>query len=81
MPLGIVDVVIVNAATIVTVNDLVAVWPPPVTLTVKVEAPAADGVPLSEPVDAPSVIPAGSAPVDIDQVNVPLPLAAASVWL
>ena len=81
MPLGSVAVVMVNAAAIVTVNDMVAVWPPPVTLTVKVEAPAADGVPLSKPVDAPSVIPAGRAPVETDQVNVAIPPAAASVWL
>ena len=81
MPLGSVAVVMVNAVVIVMVNDFVAVWPPPVTLTVKVNAPAAEGVPLSEPADVSSVIPAGRAPVETDQVNVAIPPAAASVWL
>ena len=81
MPLGSVAVVMVSAAVIVMVNDLVAVCPPPVTLTVKLNVPAAVGVPARLPADVSSVIPAGSAPVDIDQVNVPLPPVAASGWL
>jgi hypothetical protein len=69
----------VNAAVTVMVNDWVAVWPPPVTLTVKVNVPGAVGVPLMEPAEL-SVIPAGNAPVETDHANVPLPLAV-SVWL
>ncbi len=79
MPLGSVAVVMVNAAVTVMVNDCVALWPPPVTLTVKVNVPGAVGVPLREPAEL-SVIPAGSAPVETDHANVPLPLAV-SVWL
>ena len=65
----------------VMVNGFVAVWPPSVTLTVNVNAPGAVGVPPSEPADAFSVIPPGSVPVEIDQVNVPFPPAATSGWL
>jgi len=63
----------------VMVNDCVAVWPPPVTLTVKVNVPGAVGVPLRDPADEFSVIPPGSAPVEIDHVNVPFTLAAVRV--
>ena len=47
----------------------VAVWPvASVTLMVKLEVPPAVGVPASTPVEAPSVIPAGSVPALTDQV-------------
>jgi hypothetical protein len=62
----------------VIVSDCVAVRTPSVTPTVKVNVPGAVGVPLSEPAEL-SVIPPGSAPVEIDQVNAPLPPAAARV--
>ena len=66
----------------VMVSDCVAAgWVPNATLTVKVNAPGAVGVPLRAPVDEFSVIPAGSAPVETDQVKVPFAPAAASVWL
>jgi hypothetical protein len=68
----------VNAAVTVMVNDWVAVWPPPVTLTVKVNVPVAVGVPLRAPVLGFSVIPPGNVPVE-DHVNVPVP--AVSLWL
>jgi len=63
------------------VNACEALWPPTVTPAVKLNVPGAEGVPLSEPADEFSVIPPGSAPAVIDQVNVPLPPAAVSVWL
>jgi len=62
------------------VNAFEALWPAPVTPTVKVNVPGAEGVPLREPPEL-SVIPPGSAPVEIDQASEPLPPAAASVWL
>ncbi len=53
-----------------SVTSLVSLRPAlSVTLTVKAKVPAAVGVPDSSPVDAPRVIPAGSAPALTDQVN------------
>ena len=68
-----------TAALIVTENACVAV-PPPVTWTVKLEVPAAVGVPLSRPAEE-RLRPAGSVPADTDQVYGVVPPAAASVWL
>jgi hypothetical protein len=65
----------------VMVNDFVPVWPPPVTDTVKLNVPGADGVPLRAPVEVLSVIPAGNAPAEIDHVYGVVPPVAASVWL
>jgi hypothetical protein len=50
------------------------------TWTVKVEVPAAVGVPLIVPLAA-SDRPAGSEPVVVDQVFPPDPPLAESVWL
>ena len=74
------DVVIDSAAgSTVTENAFVAV-PPPLTWTVKLEAPAAVGVPLKTPAED-SVSPAGSAPDNTDQPYGVVPPVAASVWL
>jgi hypothetical protein len=51
-----------------------------VTRTVKVEEPAAVGVPLKTP-PADRSSPAGRVPADTDQLFVPVPPVAVSVWL
>ena len=74
------DVVIDSAAgSTVTANAFVAV-PPPLTWTVKLETPAAVGVPLKTPAED-SVSPAGSAPENTDQLYGVVPPVAANVWL
>jgi len=52
----------------------VALWPlASVTFTVKLDVPAAVGVPDSSPVEESSVIPAGGLPLLTDQVYGPVP--------
>ena len=67
------------AGSTVTANAFVAV-PPPVTCTVKLDVPAALGVPLKTPAED-SVNPAGSVPEVTDQLYGGVPPVAASVWL
>src|SRR5687768_10010066 len=69
-----------GAVVIVMESDWLWVRPPLLTRTVKVDVPAAVGVPTIAPTVW-SDSPAGSEPVTIDQLNVPLPPVAASVWL
>ena len=47
-------------------------------LTVKFEVPAAEGVPVTAPVEELRLSPAGSAPLEIDQVNGAVPSTALS---
>jgi hypothetical protein len=51
------------------------------TLAVKLDVPAAEGVPVMAPVDALRESPVGNAPAEIDQVNAPVPPVAVIVWL
>ena len=67
------------AGSTVTVNAFVAV-PPPVTWTVKLDVPAALGVPLKTPAED-SVSPTGSVPAVTDQLYGGVPPETASVWL
>ena len=77
--------VLVEPALTLTVYDCVVELVPLVTRTPKDEVPAAVGLPLIVavlPVDAASVNPAGSAPVETLQVKVPVAVVlAVSVWL
>jgi hypothetical protein len=52
-----------------------------VTIAVKSEVPAVVGVPDMAPVDALRVRPAGSVPVEMDQVKGAVPPDAVKVWL
>ena len=58
----------VNAGLILIERGLVAVVIPSATWTVKLDVPAVVGIPEITPVAAVSDSPAGSEPVDIDQV-------------
>jgi hypothetical protein len=53
----------------------------PATRTVKLEVPAAVGVPLIAPEEAFSVRPAGRLPAETDQLYGVVPPVAVSVWL
>ena len=66
---GSVRVVITKAGLMVIINGLVAVAPIlSVTMIVKLKVPAVVGVPAIAPVDGVRVSPAGSKPVESDQV-------------
>ena len=72
--------VIVSAPAIVTVSGFDAVAPAAsVTTTVKLNGPAAEGVPLMTPALVMGFNPVGSAPPDNDQLSVPVPPVAAIV--
>jgi hypothetical protein len=82
VPLGSDEVVTVNGgAAMVMLRACVAVaLELSFTWTVKFAVPAVLGVPLIPPVAA-SDRPAGSAPTVVDQVLLPVPPLAESVWL
>ena len=78
MPLGSVAVVMANAAATVMANGAVAVRPAEsVTCTVKLNGPAAVGVPVRLPA-ALSVRPVVAAPAEMDQVYGEVPPVAAN---
>jgi hypothetical protein len=79
-PFGMGEVVVIAIAPLIVI---VSAWVAPapaesVTLTVKVDTPAATGVPLNTP-PALKVSPAGSEPVETNQVSGAVPPVAASV--
>jgi hypothetical protein len=82
VPLGSDDVVIVKGAGVtVMLRACVSVaFELSFTRTLKVEVPAAAGIPLIVPL-AESDSPAGSEPALIDQLFPPVPPLAESVWL
>jgi len=64
----------VGDAVTVMVHETVALPPAAsVTLTVNENAPAVDGVPLTSPVDGEMLSPAGSCPLEIENVNGAVP--------
>jgi hypothetical protein len=74
-------VAIVNAGSIVIVNALLAVaWLVSIAVMVKLGVPDTVGVPLSWPLAALNVRPAGRPPEETDQLYWPLPPVAAKVW-
>ena len=73
-------VLIVSPVLIAIDRDLLALAPiVSITRTVKLDVPVALGVPLITPVEAFKLSPAGSDPLIILQVFMPLPPDAASV--
>ncbi len=71
VPAGSDDVVIPNAGGLTVSDNAFVALPPPlsVNFTVKAAAPAAEGVPLTTPVDAARLKPCGNVPSDIAQVS------------
>ena len=72
---------IVGAAATVTDSDWVATAPAPsVTWSVKVDVPAAVGVPVISPVEGSTARPAGRVPPVTDHVGLPVPPVTVGVW-
>src|SRR5215813_7135751 len=73
------DQIVCAAAFTVMLSAFVVFWAPPATPIVKLDVPAAVGVPEITPVLAARVNPAGSVPLAIDQVYGGVPPLAARV--
>ena len=75
------EVVVIVGISVTTILRFVVAFPAAfVALTVKLDVPIAFGTPVIAPVAASKFKPAGSVPLDIDQVIGVVPVAR-SVWL